>query len=107
MNATNGRFAQFQKRWNLEATDFAEMRPVMNFKNLIHNTATSFWNVLWEDPEQARTYYEKLADDAVSRKERMAWAAKESKADCSEPIPNGKAQVKMSEVFRCFGRAWI
>ena len=84
-------FAQFKKRWNLEATDFAEMRPVMNFKNLIHNTATSFWNVLWEEPEQARTYYEKLSDDALSRKERMAWAAKESKAILQRANPKWKS----------------
>ena len=83
-------FAKFQADWDLQAEDFATMRPVMNFKNLIHQTAGSFWNALWQDPEQARSYYLRLSDESVSVRERLVWAASESKAIIRNVNPNWK-----------------
>ena len=83
-------FGEFQKRWDIEAADFAAMRPVMNFKNLIHHSATSFWNVLWKDPEQARAYYEKLSNEGLSHSERMAWADLTSKEILQKSNPKWK-----------------
>ena len=83
-------FAKFQVDWDLQAEDFATMRPVMNFKNLIHQTAASFWNVLWQDPEQARSYYLRLSDESISLRERLVWAASESKAIIRNANPNWK-----------------
>ena len=83
-------FGEFQKRWDIEAADFAAMRPVMNFKNLIHYSATSFWNVLWKDPEQARAYYEKLSNEGLSQSERLAWADLTSKEILQKSNPKWK-----------------
>jgi MoxR-like ATPase len=84
-------FAKFQAEWDLQAKDFATMRPVMNFKNLIHQTATSFWNALWQDPELARSYYVSLADESASVKERLVWAASESKTILQKVNPDWKS----------------
>ena len=81
-------FGEFSENWNLEATDFGEMKRWMRFDNLMDSRAHSFWRVLWEDPEEARSYFRGLFNADQSIEQRIEFAKIRSKEILQARKPN-------------------
>ena len=81
-------FGEFSDNWNLEAADFGEMKRWMRFENLMDSRAHSFWRVLWEDPEEARSYFKELFNADHTIEQKIAFAKTRSKELLQARKPN-------------------